>query len=342
MTRLFALLALLCLVVAPTTAHDLGVSAPVKPVSQVQPPPPAPDVLRQGGDTFADAVPIPLIYATTGTTVGYTDDYDESCPYENSTSPDVVYTFTPDGDMVINVDMFGSSYDTKIYIYDADLNLVACNDDYYSDYTSFLEQVIVYGGVAHYLVIDGYGGDAGDYILAITQYAPCVLDCPVGAVLEGEPPLENDNVDLWNGGCHVNPADPLLQPVDAEVFCARSGYFLSNGGNDRDTDWLLYTIPSTGLLSIVGMAERPTYLFEMGPQDCNTVGVLQNVPLEPCVEGSLDVIGEPGAEVWIWVGPQGFNSPTGVYPYEYTYFLMTQLPVAVQQSTLTEVKALFE
>ena len=28
-----------------------------------------------------------------GTTLGYTDDYDEVCPYEMSTSPDVVYTF---------------------------------------------------------------------------------------------------------------------------------------------------------------------------------------------------------------------------------------------------------
>ena len=40
--------------------------------------------------TVIDALP----YVMMGTTVGYTDDYDEECPYTGSTSPDVVYSFT--------------------------------------------------------------------------------------------------------------------------------------------------------------------------------------------------------------------------------------------------------
>jgi hypothetical protein len=74
-----------------------------------------------------------------GTTVGYTDDYDEVCPFHNSTSPDVVYLLEPEQDMVIDIDMFGSTYDTKIYVYDDAMNLVACNDDFYPDYVSKIE-----------------------------------------------------------------------------------------------------------------------------------------------------------------------------------------------------------
>ena len=63
-------------------------------------PPPDPSVIRQGGDTIADATVIPsLPYYDTGTTVGYTDDYDFVCPYEGLISPDVVYAFTPTVDL---------------------------------------------------------------------------------------------------------------------------------------------------------------------------------------------------------------------------------------------------
>lgn len=98
-----------------------------------------------------------------GTTAGYANDYDEVCPYSGSTSPDVVYTFTPSVATAVTVDMYGSAYDTKIYIYDESLSLIACNDDFYPDYTSRLDNVAVQAGVQYYLVIDGYGGYYGSY-----------------------------------------------------------------------------------------------------------------------------------------------------------------------------------
>ena len=57
---------------------------------------------RQGGDTILDAVAIALPYSGTGTTVGYNDDTDESCPYDGSTSPDVVYSATPAADIAVD------------------------------------------------------------------------------------------------------------------------------------------------------------------------------------------------------------------------------------------------
>ena len=90
------------------------------------------DQTRQGGDTYNDATVISsLPYYTSGTTDGYSDDYDEECPYSGSTSPDVVYSFSPSYDMVINIDMCGegSYYDTKVYIRDEGEALIDCNDD---------------------------------------------------------------------------------------------------------------------------------------------------------------------------------------------------------------------
>ena len=144
-------------------------------------------VVRQGGDTIADAVAIPPLGVITGTTTGYTDDYDEACPFEGSTSPDVVYTIECGADTWLFLDLWGSAYDTKVYAYDEDLNLLGCNDDFYSDYTSRVE-ICAPAGTTCFIIIDGYGGGSGDYVLDIYSYCSrCDLDIPADAVEEGEP-----------------------------------------------------------------------------------------------------------------------------------------------------------
>ena len=67
----------------------------------------------------------------------------EACPHGGGGSPDVVYDFRAPTDMVLDIDLAGSTFDTKIYIYRENLKLVACNDDFYSDYTSLLENVVL-------------------------------------------------------------------------------------------------------------------------------------------------------------------------------------------------------
>ena len=37
-------------------------------------------------------------------------------------------------------------------------------------------------GVQYFIVVDGYGGDFGDYLINITEFTPCVLECPAGTV----------------------------------------------------------------------------------------------------------------------------------------------------------------
>lgn len=350
--RWILVLFMACAIVMPVVAYDLGTTAPRKPTTMRTPPPPDPEVIRQGGDTIADAL---LIYPyggfwLEGTTTGYTDDYDEVCPYTGSTSPDVVYTFSFDyADFYLDIDMCTSSYDTKIYVYDEDLELVACNDDFYSDsycgnWVSKIEQMPVEAGVDYYLVIDGYGGDYGDYYVAFYVYGGHGVECPAGAMLEEEPELVNEYVDLYNGGCNTPdaPGGPPFVHIAAESYCGVSGWYLFDGNNNRDTDWFTITLPADGTLEIIGDADQPTYMFELGPQDCDQVTVLQSVVVGPTMEGTLVLTGEPLSDVWFWIGPTEFQPPGGDPPQEYDWVIWLDDPVATESHSWSAVKGLFD
>jgi len=329
---------LLTLAIASSAAAlELGNSSPIKP--DIASPTNTPNPVRQGGDTIENATPIPIIYAGVGTTTGYTDDYDGECPFFGVNAPDVVYLLTPEMDITVDIDMLGSQYDTKINVWDVDMNMIACNDDFYPDYVSKIEELFLPGGEIYYLVIDGYGGQHGDYVLTISEAVPCILECPVGAELEGEPPLVDGYVDEYNGGC-ATESGGVMQPLNAGMFCGRSGYYTVDGGAMRDTDWFLLTIGDQGFLEITGDAEEASYMFELGPQECADVAVIQNVPIGPCLEATMTIVGEPGATVWFWVGSQSFwDGDT----YEYDYVLTINDGVtAIEHHSLTEVKALFQ
>jgi len=338
---------LLCLASAlialPALALDTGNVVPVKPERPaIVPAAPDPAVLRQGGDTILDAVPITIGATFDGTTVGYTNDYDETCPYGGSTSPDVVYTFTPTVTLEITVDMYGSAYDTKIYIWDQDCVLVACNDDFYSDYTSRLEDVEVQAGVQYFLIIDGYGGTSGVYTALVEEYVPCVVSCPAGwSIHEDEPPLVDGYEDAYNGGCNSPQYNYPFQYLYGGVFCGRTGYYVNaSGGASRDTDWFTVHVPTVGYLEITGDAEEACYMFELGPQDCGSVSVIQNMIIGPCIAASMTIVGSPGSVVWFWVGPQRFWEGE---TYEFDYVLINfDIIDAVENHSWTSVKQLFD
>ncbi|HSN55939.1 MAG TPA: hypothetical protein VLT32_14800 [Candidatus Sulfomarinibacteraceae bacterium] len=167
-----------------------------KTPTTVVPPPPDPDVILQGGDTCATATVISsLPYTDDGTTVGYTNDYDEVCPYSDSTSPDVVYAFTPATDMAIDISLCvgTTNYDTKLYVYEGSCpgaGNIACNDDectaplYPSSFVSSLTAVPLTGGQTYYIVVDGYGGDSGPYSIDVAEWQP------------PPPPVECDGPEL--------------------------------------------------------------------------------------------------------------------------------------------------
>ena len=146
-----------------------------------------PSSTRQGGDTIEDATVITELEQLTGTTSGYTDDYDAVCPYAGATAPDVVYSFTPTTDVAVNITTCYSTYDTKIYVFEnAADNLAttvtgadACSDDAYPPgvddctiWTSYIEGVYMAAGNTYYIVMDGYGAGEGEYTIDLEPYNP--------------------------------------------------------------------------------------------------------------------------------------------------------------------------
>lgn len=288
-------------------------------------------LLRQGGDTVETALVVgTLPFSETGTTTGYTNDYDAVCPYTGSTAPDVVYEYSPAADERISVDLCGSNYDTKLYVMNSALSVIACNDDYYFSepcgmYVSAYENIALEAGETYYIVVDGYGTEHGEYVIEIGQYEPCVVGPGPNSRFENEPPLEDGYVDLWNGGCN-SPGTPLQDldqfPSFQEIwFFGTSGWYLFDGLDYRDTDWFTATIGPSGELDVMFVAERRTNLLQLGPPNCDDFEILQGVTADPCEPVTLHIEGPSYSVIWLWVGPASVTPPEDFEGHEFHYSL---------------------
>ncbi|PID78607.1 hypothetical protein CSB20_14315 [bacterium DOLZORAL124_64_63] len=353
--RYFFLFLLMLACVGSAIAFDLGNQYQVtKTNSHVMMNPGTPDS-RQGGETVADAFVITTLpFNDVGNTTDNVDDYDVACPYSGSTSPDVVYSYTPAADEFIRVDLCGSGYDTKTYVIDGDMNLIACNEDfYYGDpdcghFTSCIEMASLTGGVECFIVIDGYGGDAGDYILsvqAVIPPEPCVVECN-GDVEEGEPELVSGYLDVYNSGCNDNTGLYPFQFLDtAHIpkidFCGVSGWY----DEARDTDWFIAVLNDWGMLTWTLDAEEETYGFLLGGDvaGCgNDITVEEFMTAGPCAPAEIEIWGIEGDTLFLWIGPTDYIPPMGFTGNEYDYaatFLGPQC--ATTRVSLDSIKCLY-
>lgn len=307
---------------------------------------------REGGETLADAIPIPDTYfwSDSGATCDNVDDYDEACPFFGSTSPDVVYSFEYYGCSFIAFDMFGSTYDTKIYAYDEQLNLLACNDDYYPDYTSRLEIFADYSGLI-YLVVDGYGGDCGEYQISLEVYSPpppYAVNCPTGAQLEDEPMPVDGYVDQYNGGCDAaTPAfqtltfDPDLTELD---FCGVVGWFETDNQAGRDSDWFQVVATGEEIIWTVDAQVYDTKCFSAGQLDCGEPWeAQQEMSVGSGMVETMIIPTSQGDLVTLWIRPGAVEAPIcELNPYEYAFHLTGVTgPVSIEQASWGLIKSLY-
>jgi hypothetical protein len=305
---------------------------------------------REGGETVADCYPIgSLPFSDTGYTCDNINDYDEVCPYTGSTSPDVVYCYSPAADGAIDISLCDSMYDTKVYVYE---NAVtpgaphACNDDAgcgYSGFQSELTNVPVTGGNTYFIVVDGYGGSCGDYIIDVVGWQPCDVDC-TGAMPEGEPPLAPNYIDNWNGGCNSSPY--VWQHLSGDAvghldFCGHSGNYTYYGSNYRDTDWLILHAGGTAI-TIDFESEYPVNVFELNVDyTCANISLLQQWAPGACDPTTMLVPTVAGGEYQIWVGPQVFS---GLPEFEYLMNIdgLEAGGVPVESSTWGNIKNMYK
>ncbi|MFO0837990.1 MAG: dockerin type I repeat-containing protein [Phycisphaerae bacterium] len=132
-------------------------------------------------------------------------------------------------------------------------------------------------------VIDGYAIDdaiSEDLAMCVdvqTSAAsgcagPCVVNCPAGSILEGEP-CNDSGAGGTNNGCSASPA--LFETVSCGArICgtlwARSGL--------RDSDWYLVNLPNAGSIQVSLQTEMPAWVAILLPI-CN--------PITPASPGSF-------------------------------------------------------
>jgi hypothetical protein len=328
-------------------AQELGQTPP--PISKTPPGPGTGGDGREGGETVDDAFPIPALpFTDTGNTCDNLHDYEEMCPYGGSLAPDVVYAYAPPANTVITIDLCASSYDTKVFVYEDVVTPgapYACNDDDncgYSGYQSRIRNLPIDSGHTYFIVVDGYSSACGDYDLSIIYYEPCVVECPPGAMPEGEPPLVENYVDEYNGGCSAHP--PVFQQLPGDAgghldFCGRSGTYLYYSLDFRDTDWFTCIAAGTSITASI-TPEFETYIMQLST-DCATVEVLESALAERCETGTISFATVPGEEVWLFASTAFFSGVP-----EYTYLLVVDGiepgATAVELSTWGAVKALYQ
>jgi hypothetical protein len=265
---------------------------------------------REGGEDIATAFVIPgdvnlLPFHDTGATCDNVNDYDEVCPFPGSTSPDVVYSFAPSQNVLVDVDLCASAYDTKVYVYDASQGLIVCNDDA-CGWQSAIYGVPLIGGETYYIVIDGYGGDCGAYDFTLQRREDCTLECPAGALVESEPPCEEGYVDVFNGGCYSpNLSWSQIEggPDGCATVCGRGCTWSGqNGGIYRDTDWYEATAAG-GIVTVICEAEFHLFVALDPYLSCGMAPEGAYGEALPCTPVEVSCNVSPGARVWLVVSP---------------------------------------
>jgi subtilisin-like proprotein convertase family protein len=269
--------------------------------------------IRVAGDSCGDAIPLTVPALTTGNTCGYLNNYDYACPYTGSLSPDAVYRYTSPANQQVTFGLCRSSYDTKLYIYDGVCSgtPIACNDDAdpcigaLGPFRSILPCVLLQAGHTYYVVVDGYGGACGDYVLEAGICPPCTLTCQAGDSIECAEVPDTSHFRLdCDGGCNnVVPSYGTIQCGD--TVCGLGFTYVRQSSDFRDTDWYRFTIPQRSRLKVtvypefsvqVGILDTlcpPSVAYWQFGSSCDTVEVSTG-----CVDaGTYNV----------WVGPSSFN-----------------------------------
>lgn len=216
------------------------------------------------------------------------------------------YEFTPTETKVLNISacIEGQSIDTKLEVYDAcGGNLVASNDDLYDlcDYYNYASGVsfVATAGVSYKIFwLDSWSSAPFDFTIELED--PCTVECPPGAIAEGEVCPGDEYVDTFNGGC--NSEVPVFSQVNCgDVVCGTASTYLFDGNNYRDTDWYELNITEPKSVTFNVTAEFPFIgglieQIEPGVAGCGNItgNISPFLSGAPCEEMSITMDLIPG------------------------------------------------
>ena len=168
-------------------------------------------------------------------------------------------------------------------------------------YTSWIPEAVLTGGNTYYIVVDGYAGDAGDYVMDVTEVdcpVPCLVECPLEGIDEGEGPCYDGYVDAYNGGCDSEPEAYVYVTPSTETitYCGQGGNY--DAGGFRDTDW--YWMDLTDATNEITICVEAEFLVTLGFVDmspgCEGISSLYSyVQPGPCEQACLTEVLPPGS-----------------------------------------------
>jgi len=174
---------------------------------------------------------------------------------------------------------------------------------------------------------------------------PCTVECPDGALLEGEPPCVDGYQDYYKSGCAMLGTEwSLIEAYDGDcaAMCGRSCTFIYQGSSYRDTDWFTMTGVG-GEVSATCTAEFPLQFiyFYVVDHDCTDYEyVLETGGI--CEPVTLSYSFEAGQELWLWVGPSVFDGvPESDYILDITGIEWYE-PSPLNESTWGSIKGMFK
>jgi hypothetical protein len=268
-------------------------------------PKPQPSTILQGGDNIENAFVITsLPFEDAGTTVGYNNDFElSSCG--GFGGPDVVYAFTPNRNMYVNIHMCGSQFYTVLFVYVNDTtNLLLCNS--YYDFcmpSGGVDNLLMESGNTYYMVVDGYYTSQGNYNFEI--YETPVLNPPAGSIPEGEPDCGEGYVDNYNGGC--NSDVPVFQPITiGQTIYGSSGTWHTESGNYRDTDWYILSLTQPKTIKWTVVAEFAMQCFIFAAGDCQSISPMSNGRAVSGDTITIEANASPG-DYYLFVSPYFFS-----------------------------------
>jgi hypothetical protein len=301
--------------------------------------------IDQGGDTVGTAFVIgSLPFSDSGTTAGYVDNYAPNCGFAGG-APDVVYSFTTASTVAVDIALCGSVYDTEVYVYqDSVGNIIGCNDDSCGLQSQLLGLTLT-GGHTYYIIVDGYSNSSGAYTINVTANTPCIVACPSGGLLEGEPVCGDNYYDSYNGGCNSVP--PVFSPLplaNGAVVCGQYGGFFYNGLSYRDTDWYQISVPSTQTVSWTVRGETDTLCGIInGSTGCPVSSFYAYAYGAKCTDLTASATLTPGTW-WLWAGTLNFGTVAGPCGQHYngTIHCSACGVVAVEPSTWGQIKNMYK
>jgi hypothetical protein len=279
--------------------------------------------VREGGEVVDEAFLISALpFSGTGNTSDNIDDYNEACPYEGN-GPDVVYAYTPVEDSAIDIDLCDSWYFAKLYVYENAVTPGApytCADFSHCQHfwnMSDLHGIDVFAGNTYYIIVDGYDGDYGDYTLHVSEVPPppppCELGCPAGGVDEGEPPLEYNYIDTFNGGCWTPPY--VFQVIDYPELCARSGWYACGIGTCPDYDFFTVMADGGGYISVTVFSEYDMQMCLWFPTGCDSPSLVASATCFCRTPGIIEFPLPPALAACLYFSPAADYSPEIEFDY---------------------------